>query len=448
MNFRLNSLMLALVALSASLLVNAEAAQQTAVLYENVRVFNGTADKLTPPTNVLVVGNKIQTISSNQINPPSGLTITKIAGDGRTLMPGLTDAHTHLYGVGITEQQLFTPTPDKPMLERVALEQAEAMLMRGFTTIRDMAGPIFKAKAAIDSGKAIGPRIYPSGTLISQTSGHGDFDSEPEALPRSLGGPMTTTESIHFSTIVDGRPQVLSAARYNLRNGASQIKIATSGGGASPNDPLYVDEFTFDEIKAAVEATNDFGTYVAAHSYTPKSVRRSIDAGVTVIEHGQLLDEATVKYMAKKGIWLSTQVLDEAGPQFPEFIRAKKHQIILGQNKVWKWAVKHKVKLAWGTDLVFELDNMHFQNTELVAMKNFMPPAQALRIATHDNAQLFALSGRRNPYPGKLGVVEEGAYADLLLVDGDPTQNLDIIADPKKNFRIIMKDGKIYKNTL
>jgi imidazolonepropionase-like amidohydrolase len=213
-------------------------------------------------------------------------------------------------------------------------------------------------------------------------------------------------------------------------------------------DPLYVNEFTSDEIKAAVEAATDFGTYVSVHSYTPHSVRRSIDAGVTVIEHGQLLDEATVKYMADKGIWLSTQVFDEAGPSFPPDVRARKHELVLNQGNVWRWAVKNNVKLAWGTDLLFEPQSMYMQNTELVEMKKFMTPAHALKIVTHDNAQLFALSGKRNPYPGKLGVVQEGAYADLLLVDGDPTVNLDIIADPQKNFRVIMKDGTIYKNTL
>ena len=426
---------------------SAQPTSSSAYLYENVRVFNGTADKLTAPMNVLVVGNTIKTISSKPIEIPQGIVATKIDGGGRTLMPGLTDAHTHLYIAGVTGDQVLIPNPDVNMLENETLAQAKAMLLRGFTTVRDMGGPVFKAKAAIDSGKAIGPRIYPSGTMICQTSGHCDF-SPAEALPRSLGGPLTTTEQIRFSSIVDGRPQVLAATRFNLRNGATQIKLATSGGGESMNDPLYVDEFTSDEIKAAVEAASDFGTYVSVHSYTPKSVRRSVDAGVPVIEHGQLLDEATVKYLADKGIWLSTQILDEAGPSFPPDVRARKHQIVESQNKVWRWAIKHNVKLAWGTDLLFEPENMSQQNRELVAMKQFMTPARALKIATHDNAQLFALSGKRNPYSKPLGVVQEGAYADLLLVDGDPTQNLEIIADPQKNFRIIMKDGKIYKNTL
>lgn len=447
MKLHFRTLALFVMTLGIAFGVCAQNTQPSATLYENVRVFDGVSEKLTPPTNVLVVGNTIKAISAKSIEIPQGIVATRIAGGGRTLMPGLTDAHTHLYIAGVTAEKVFVPNPDVDMLEKETLVQAKAMLLRGFTTVRDMAGPVFKAKAAIDSGKADGPRIYPSGTMICQTSGHCDF-SPPEALPRSMGGPLTTPEQIRFSSIVDGRPQVLTAVRFNLRNGATQIKLATSGGGESQMDPLYVAEFTSDEIKAAVEAASDFGTYVSVHSYTPKSVRRSIDAGVPVIEHGQLLDEATVKYIADKGIWLSGQVLDEAGPSFPPDVRARKHQIVEGQANVWRWGMKHNVKLAWGTDLLFEPENMPMQNKELVELKKYMTPAHALKIATHDNAQLFALSGKRNPYPLPFGVVQEGAYADLLLVDGDPTTNLDIIGDPEKNFRVIMKDGKIYKNTL
>jgi len=429
--------------------VIAQTAAPAATLYENVRVFNGTATKLTPPTNVLVVGNKIQTISTNPINPSSDLAVTKIAGDGRTLMPGLTDAHVHLQFTAVTRDDVLgVANPDVAWINQQILIATKEMLLRGFTAVRDTGGDVFKAKAAIDAGKADGPRIYPSGTLICQTSGHCDY-SEQDAIPRSLGGEgLTLLEKLRFSSIVDGRDQMLAAVRFNLRQGATQIKLAAGGGGASVYDPLYTNELTYDEIKAAVEATDDFGTYVTVHAYNPKSIRRAIAAGVKVIEHGQLLDEATVKYIADKGIWLSGQILDEAGPEFPPIARQKKHEVILSQNKVWAWAVKYNVKMAWGTDMVMEPDNMVHQNTELVELKKFMTPARALKIVTHDNAQLFALSGKRNPYPLSFGVVQEGAYADLLLVDGDPTVNLDILADPQKNFRIIMKDGKIYKNTL
>lgn len=431
--------------LICAIAASAQSAPQTsATLYENVRVFDGTSEKLTPPTNVLVVNNLIKTISSKSISIPTGTTVTVIAGGGRTLMPGLSDAHTHLW---------LTPTLDQLMqldfkqLNDIAYKTAKEMLLNGWTTVRDMAGPTAQIQRDIDAGKVIGPRIYPSGTMISQTSGHGDFNP-PDALPRSLGGELSIGEKYRITSVVNGRPEVLAATRFNLRNGSSQIKLATSGGVSSADDTPTVHEFTIDEIKAAVEAASDFGTYVAVHAYNPISVRRSVDAGVKSIEHGQLLDEATVKYLKNKDVWLSTQNFEEFEAPYTPFQIQKEHQVVMGQNNVFKWALQNNVKLAWGTDFFFQPDGV-VQNIQLSKMKQWMSPARALKMVTHDNAQLFAMSGPRNPYTeGKLGVVKEGAYADLLLVDGDPTANLEIIADPVKNFRVIMKDGKIYKNTL
>lgn len=423
----------------------AQSEPKTTTLYENVRVFNGTSDRLSAPTNVLVVGNTIKTISNQPIEVPSDVSATKIAGGGRTLMPGLIDAHAHLY-LAVPQTILFDPNTTASTLEAKAYDAAKATLMSGFTTVRDMAGPVFKMKRDFDQGKAVGPRIYPSGTMITQTSGHGDF-SEPEALPRSFGGPLSVGEKFRVSTLADGRDQVLTAVRFNLRNGASQIKIATGGGVSSPSDPVTLQQYTTDEIKAAVEAAADFGTYVATHAYNSKSVRRSVDAGVKSIEHGQLLDEATVKYLKGKDVWLSTQVFEEYGDTYTPLQRSKEHQVVAGESDVFKWAIKYNVKMAWGSDFFFEPDGVA-QNRQFVKLKNWMTPARALKMATHDNAQLMAMSGERNPYPGKLGVIQPGAYADLLLVDGDPTVNLDILADPEKNLRVIMKDGKVYKNTL
>jgi imidazolonepropionase-like amidohydrolase len=420
------------------------ATQATATLYENVRVFDGTSEKLTPPTNVLVVNNLIKTISAKPIQVPAGTTATVISGGGRTLMPGLSDAHTHIWLTATMDEIL---KGDVKKLNAIAYQTAKEMLLNGWTTVRDMAGPVFQLKSDIDAGKVLGPRIYPSGTMITQTSGHGDF-SFPEELPRSFGGGLSIGEKLRVSSVVDGRAQVLTATRFNLRNGASQIKLATSGGVSSADDTPTVQEFTSDEIKAAVEAASDFGTYVSVHAYNATSIRRSVEAGVKVIEHGQLLDEATVKYLKNKDVWLSTQNFEEFHPPYTPFQIYKEHQVVMGENNVFKWALQNNVKLAWGTDFFFQPDGV-VQNIQLAKMTKWMTPAQALKMVTHDNAQLFALSGPRNPYTeGKLGVVKEGAYADLLLVDGDPTQNLDIVADPAKNFRVIMKDGKIYKNTL
>lgn len=427
-----------------SLSAHSQVGLQT-TLYENVRIFDGVSENLTAPMNVLIAGNRIKTVSSNPIPIPKDSEVIVINGSGRTLMPGLIDAHVHLSFSGVTPAELMGPDASPALIQKKAAEQAQLMLMRGFTTARDMAGPVLQVKADIDSGKAIGPRIYPSGAIISQTSGHGDI-SPPDALPYSLGGPVPPGNLLRASIIADGRPQVLAATRFNLRQGASQIKMAASGGVSSDHDPSWVTEYTPDELRAGVEAATNFGTYVTVHAYTVESIRAAIDSGVKVIEHGQNLDEATVKYLADKNIWLSTQILEESTD--PPMDLAKLDLVTANQSNVWKWALKHKVKLAWGTDRVMIPENMYLENADVTKLKQWMTPARALKMVTHDNAELCALSGRRNPYPGKLGVVQEGAYADLLLVDGDPIANFELIADPDKNFKIIMKDGKIYKNTL
>ena len=251
-----------------------------------------------------------------------------------------------------------------------------------------------------------------------------------------------------YKKIADGRDEVLTATRENLRFGATQIKVMAGGGAASEYDPLDVTQYTLDEMKAAVEAADDWGTYVTVHAYTAKAVRRAVEAGVKCIEHGQLLDEPTLQLLGEKGIWLSLQILDEAPESAPAPIRAKKHEVIVSTDNVFQWAKKHKVQLAWGTDLMFEPKQNANQNPNIVRLTKWFTPGEALKMVTHDNAQLLALSGPRNAYPGKLGVVEEGALADLLLVDGDPLADIKLIADPEKNFLVIMKDGVIFKSTV
>lgn len=430
----------------------AQAAQEAVpvpdgVIFENVRIFDGTSDRLSAPSNVLVVGNVIQSISSAPIAPPAGTTLTRIDGAGRTLMPGMSDVHVHIFMSASSQAELMAPDATFESLEAKAAEQARLMLLRGFTAARDVGGPVFGIKRAIDQGKNIGPRIYPSGAMISQTSGHGDFRL-PQDRSRRFGGEMTVGELMGVGFIADGRDEVLTATRENLRGGASQIKVMAGGGAASAYDPLDVTQYTLDEMKAAVEAADDWGTYVMVHAYTPKAVRRAIEAGVKCIEHGQLLDEATMKLLGENDIWLSLQTLEEAPATASPETRAKKHTVIEGTDNAFKWARKYKVKLAWGTDLMFVPAQMKNQNSDILKLRAWMTPAEALRLVTHDNAQLLALSGLRNPYPGKLGVIEEGALADVLLVDGDPLANLELIADPDKNLVVIMKDGKVYKNSL
>lgn len=229
--------------------------------------------------------------------------------------------------------------------------------------------------------------------------------------------------------------------------GASQLKVTAGGGTSSAYDPIDVTQFTPEELQAAVIAAADWNTYVTVHAYTPKSVRRAVDAGVLCIEHGQLLDRPTVDLLAQRGIWLSGQYLVPNTPSMPAERKAKRQGILEGNARVWPMAKEAGVKPAWGTDFLFEPDLNPQQNKMLLSLTEWFSSAELLRLATYDKAQLLALSGPRVPYAGTLGVVEPRALADLIVVNGDPLADINLIADPGKNFDVVMKDGKLYKNT-
>jgi imidazolonepropionase-like amidohydrolase len=313
-----------------------------------------------------------------------------------------------------------------------------------------MGGPTFGLKRAIDQGLYPGPRLYPSGAMISQTSGHGDFRT-PDEIPRTIGNPLSRTEQEGVAIIADGADQVLMRSREELMLGASQLKLMAGGGVSSPYDPLDAVQYTPEEIHAAVEAADNWNTYVTVHAYTPAAIQMAIAAGVKCIEHGQLADEATVKLMAAKGIWWSLQPFladEDSNKQSSPAARAKQQEVSQGTENAYLLAKKYHVKTAWGTDVLFSPTGGVTANRQLTKLTRWYTSAEVLRMATGDNAQLLALSGPRNPYPGKLGVVEEGALADLLLVQGDPVANIKLIETPETSFVVIMKDGKIYKNML
>ena len=256
---------------------------ESTVLFQNVRIYDGKSAALSGPCNVLVRGNKIGKISTQPIPTDKGGDTKIIDGAGKTLMPGLIDNHVHLFRAGSSEKEMMAPNATFEGLEATAAEQARLMLLRGFTAVRDVGGPVFGVKRMIDAGKTLGPRIYPSGAMISQTSGHGDFRM-PKDRSRRFGGTVTAGELMGIGFIADGRDEVLTATRENLRAGATQIKVMAGGGAASVYDPLDVTQYTLDEIKAAVDAADDWGTYVTVHAYTPKAVRRAVEAGVKCIE--------------------------------------------------------------------------------------------------------------------------------------------------------------------
>ncbi len=443
MNKRIVTL-LAIVALVSAAFAQ-EAPQQ--ILITNAKIFDGT-NKLVEGKDVLIQGNKIVKIAP-------GIPLTRdarsqvIDAGGKTLIPGLTDAHWHMMHAHIASMQIFVN--EIGYLTLVGAEAAEATLMRGFTTVRDVGGPVFGIKKMIDEGRNVGPRIYASGAYITQTSGHGDFRF-PTAMARKDGRELLDGELMGWTKIADGVPQVIRRVRENLQSGATQIKVMAGGGVASLSDPLDVRQYTLAEMKAAVEVAATWNTYVCVHAYSDIAVRGALEAGVQCIEHGQMITEDTAQLIKKQDAWLCLQPLlnDEDAIPFPDgsFEQQKFLAMTAGTETAYELASKYDLKVAFGSDLQNGAAIAATQGKALAKLKRWYEPWEVLKMATSTNYELFKLCGPRDPYPGKNGVIEEEALADLLLVDGNPLENLDLIADPENNFKVIMKDGVIYKNTL
>ncbi len=415
------------------------------ILLRNVNIFDGTDGKLVQGRNVLVEGKLIKALvpSADAVADADILDC-----GGRTLMPGMIDAHWHSILAGIP--QMVAMTADVPYVHLVAAQEAERTVLRGFTTVRDVGGPSFALKRAIDEGRIAGPRIYPSGAMISQTSGHGDFRMRTD-LPRTAQSDLSVAEQAGISAIADGEAEVLRRVREQLMLGASQIKIMGGGGVASVYDPIDALQYTEAEMKAAVAAATDWGTYVCIHAYTSAAVQRALACGVKSIEHGQLADEETVKRMADADAWWSIQPFltdEDANPKSSPEQRAQQQMIAEGTARAVELGRKHKVRMALGTDILFNPNGTATQGKQLAKFARWYDNADVLRLLTSGNAELAGLSGQRNPYPAKLGRIEAGAYADILVVDGDPLEDISLIADPDRTMKIVMKDGRIHKNTL
>ncbi|HEX5667416.1 MAG TPA: amidohydrolase family protein [Chitinophagaceae bacterium] len=424
------------------------ATAQKVVLITNVKIFNGKDNK-TINGNVLITDDAITRISTAPIPTNKSAMTTIIDGKGKFLMPGLIDAHVHTMfesiqmGVGLSS--------DIGYVNIVAAKAAENQLLRGFTAVRDLGGSSFSLKRSIDEGYVKGPRIFPSGATISQTSGHGDFGS-PTDVPKDNSRPLSYIERSGQTIVADGVDQVLIRTREQLRQGATQIKIMAGGGVSSSYDPLDVAQYTEEEINAAVRAAAGWNTYVTVHAYTSSAVQAAIKAGVKCIDHGHLIDDATAKMMAEKGIWWSMQPFqdDEDAAPFPEGSDSRKKflEMVNGTENAYKLAKKYNIKLAFGTDILFDPKLAKRQGAQLAKMVKWFTPFEVLKMATSDNASLLEMSGPRNPYRRKLGVIEEGAFADLILVDGNPLENINLVSNPDKNFVLIMKNGEVIKNTI
>ena len=441
-------------------------------LFTNVNIFDGTSEKILADRRVLVDGNLIKTIGDETLEVAEGATV--IDGGGRTLMPGLIDAHVHLnmqfggHGTDRGIQGMQNMTWEE--IGALAYESAREYLPAGVTTVRDLCGMSQGLRTHIDAGTLAGPRIYTSGSCLGQSSGHGDWRWDPSVLRDD--GSKSNLELLGITKLTDGADAVLRAARNNLAGGADFVKMMSGGGVTSERDPIESVQGTIEELSAVVTATSQFGTIAAVHAYHDESVRNALKAGVMSIEHGNLMAEAeTFKMVAEADAWVVPAIAAFAqdvfqhpyygDPNLPAYAKVKK--IIVNADNWIKLANEYQINLGFGTDSIITTKDgwrqtRDFQITQWGrAFGNF----RTLKAMTSDNGRLMALTGDMNPYPdAKLGVIEERAFADIILVDGNPLEDLSLVGASAEMFGesrptpsvetipAVMKDGKIYKNTL
>ena len=403
-------------------------------LFRHGRVFDGVGDELLEGVEVLVEGSRIVEVSDV---PIQSATAEVVDLRGRTLMPGLIDAHYH--AIAASPDLGTIDHMPASLIAQHARANLEASLQRGFTTIRDAGGADYGLARAIEAGLIAGPRLFYSGRALSQTGGHGDFRSyEPEPGICSCG-----LGARHFSAVADGVPEVQRAAREELRRGATQIKIMASGGVASPSDPVTNLQYSEDEIRAAVWEAHSWGTYVMAHVYTPQAIRRCVEFGVRSVEHANLIDAETAAFAAERGAFVvptlatyESSARRGAALGFPKISLEKLgavREVGVASLEILRNA---GVKTGFGTDL---LGAMHDdQLTEFEIRSRVLPNVEVLRQATSGNAELLERSG-------ELGAVTPGALADLIVVDGDPVADLGVLSGQGERIILVMKGGRVFK---
>ncbi len=407
----------------------------TTTLLSNARIIDGLHDEPWEG-HVLVEDGTIKEASDTPITAPAG--IRTIDLHGRTLMPGLVDAHVHVTATTLNLGQMGN-APMSYTSQR-AREIMEGMLARGFTTVRDAGGADFGLAMAVENGLIAGPRLFYSGKALSQTGGHGDF----RRLTLEIDTCACSSMAAELAQIADGVPEVQKAARNELRRGAHQIKIMGSGGVASPQDPVWNLQYSEDEIRAIVWEAESWRTYVMAHSYTPEAISRAVRFGVRSIEHGNLLDAATAQLMADHDAFLvptlvTYEALHRHGEEFnfPAVSMAKLKDVRDAGLRSLELAREAGVSIGFGTDLLGETH--HYQSLEFSIRAEAMTPMDVIKSATSVNAALLNRSG-------ELGVVKAGARADLIVVDGDPLSDLNLLQDQGAHLPLIMKDGYIHKD--
>ena len=453
--------------LGTCLSLSALAAEPTQVLFENVRVWDGESKSLTENSRVLVEGNTIKSVGGSA-RPAENAQV--IDGGGRTLMPGLIDSHVHLTHTFALGGVKGFEASTWEEIGSFAVASAREHLMNGFTTVRDMGGMADGIKRNVDRGLILGPRIYPAGAYITQTSGHADIRLRSQPSYHDSGIEYSNLERLNVTRIADGVPAVLSAVRDNFANGAVYIKIHAGGGVSSERDPLHTVQYTPEELAAANQAVRNWDTYWTVHAYTDGAVNQALDAGAQCIDHAQMVSEDTMQRMVKEGIFVSSNLTGMSrellkhpvygDPTSP--VHTKVKQFMDGSATFPDYVRKYRPKYVFNSDIVFSTQTyfrQHMDYEKYIAGEWF-GNHYALMAMTSVAGELAQLTGKLNPYPGKLGVIEKGAYADILLVDGNPLDDLSAIGanpgwfnaaprnDDVESIRLIMKDGKIYKNTL
>ena len=407
------------------------------VLFRGMRLLDPRWDEARDGYEVLVEGDAIKEVSDRAITARSA---TVVDCAGRTLMPGLIDCHAHIFLSEVSLRALES-VPLTLLIARATV-LARAMLDRGFTTVRDTGGADWGIKQAIDDGVVAGPRLFISGKPLSATGGHGDSRrrTDPDTREHAF-------DALHYAhCIADGPDAVRAATREQIRQGADQVKIMCSGGVASPYDPLDSVQYTPEEIRAATDQAASFGRYVAAHAYTPAAIERAVKNGVRTIEHGNLIDEPTAKLLAEsKGFLIANLVtytaMKERGAELglTRDMLAKNDRVLDSGLRSLEICKRAGVQVGYGSDLLGALQVE--QSREFLIRREVLAPIEIIRQATLVGAQIVREEGR-------LGVIEAGARADLLVVDGDPLRDLALLGDQGAHLSLILRGGRVHKDRL
>jgi len=407
----------------------------TRTLFRHADLLDTESGELRPASAVLVEGDRIREVIDQGGRLPTAERVVDVSG--RTLMPGLIDAHVHVTIVSLDLAAMAHMPTTLIALESGAIMRD--MLLRGFTTVRDAGGADWGIAQSVERGLVRGPRVFHCGRVLSQTGGHGDF------RPRSDFQKLCACEiySSGFAHVADGVPAVRKAAREELRRGARQVKIMASGGVASPTDPVWNVQYSADEMRAIVEEAAGWRTYAMAHAYTPEAISRAVAAGVRTIEHGNLIDGASARLMAETGAFLvptlvTYYALDEMGRAlgFPAVSQRKIHDVLDAGLSSLETARHAGVRIGFGTDLLGETHAQ--QNREFTIRAEVQSAAEILRSATRVNAEILGCAD-------ELGVIAPGAYADLLVVDGNPLEDIGLLARPEETIDVIVARGEIVK---